>query len=44
MNKWTTVNWKCTLAKGTYTMKLCATDSLGNKQAKTSTAKLIVKL
>lgn len=43
VNKWTKVKWKCTLAKGTYTMKLCATDMLGNKQAKATTAKLVVK-
>ena len=42
-NKWMKISWKCTLAKGTYLMKLTSTDVAGNKQAKATTGKLIVR-
>ena len=35
--------WKCTLAKGSYTMKLYATDAAGNVQSKVGAATLTVK-
>jgi len=43
VNKWNTYMWKCTLPKGNYTMKLYATDSIGNSQSKVGSAKLTVK-
>ena len=43
VNKWDKVKWKCTLAKGTYTMKVRATDLVGNSQTKATTARLVVK-
>ena len=36
-------HWKCTLAKGSYTIKVYATDLAGNKQSKVGSAKLKVK-
>ena len=43
VNRWNKVGWKCALAKGTYTMKLLAKDSIGNAQVGPTTAKLVVK-
>ena len=36
-------SWKCTLAKGKYTLKVYATDLAGNAQSKVGSAKLVVK-
>jgi hypothetical protein len=38
-----TYNWKCTLAKGSYTFKVYATDLAGNAQSKVGSARLTVK-
>jgi len=36
-------SWKCTLAKGAYTLKVYATDICGNAQSKVGSARLTVK-
>ena len=38
-----TYSWRCTLAKGNYTLKVYATDLAGNVQSKVGSAKLTVK-
>jgi hypothetical protein len=39
----TSYHWRCTLAKGAYTIKVFATDQAGNAQVKVGSAKLTVK-
>jgi photosystem II stability/assembly factor-like uncharacterized protein len=43
VNTWQKASWRCTLPKGRYSMRLLATDLLGNKQTKAGTAILIIK-
>jgi len=38
-----TYSWRCTLAKGSYTVKVYATDIAGNRQSKVGGARLRVK-
>ena len=37
------LRWRCTLARGRYTLKVYATDIAGNKQSRVGTARLIVR-
>ena len=36
-------SWRCTLARGRYTLKVYATDIAGNKQSRVGTARLTVR-
>jgi len=38
-----TCSWRCTLAKGKYTLRVYATDIAGNVQSKVGSARLTVK-